>query len=91
MSTTVIRMKQFVTPAQCSELNAWVDHAVQNKWLDLGLNRGSGWTYKDRLTTRAYGDRFEYPPIVYPGARPDVGAGRTGRTVIGHGAHDSHV
>jgi len=65
MNTTVIRMKQFVTPAQCGELNAWVDYAVQNKWLDLGLNRGSGWTYKDRLTTRAYGDRFEYPPIVY--------------------------
>ena len=58
-------MKQFVTPAQCSELNAWVDHAVQNKWLDLGMRQGLGWSNKNRLTTRAYGDRFEYPQIVY--------------------------
>jgi hypothetical protein len=61
----VIRKKHFVTSTQCNELNAWVDQAVQNKWLDKGMSRGSGWTYKYRLTTRAYGDRFEYPQVVY--------------------------
>lgn len=61
----VIRIKQFVTPAQCDELNAWVGQAVQNKWLDLGMTQGTKLVYKDRLTTRAYGNRFEYPQIVY--------------------------
>jgi hypothetical protein len=61
----VIRIKQFVTPSQCGELNAWAELAVKNKWLDLGTDRGSGWTYEKRLTTRPYGDRFEYPQIVY--------------------------
>lgn len=61
----VIRKKNFVTSTQCNELNTWVDQAVQNKWLDAGISRGSGWSYKDRLTTRAYGDRFEYPQVVY--------------------------
>jgi len=65
MSQTVLRKKQFLTQAQCDELNAWVEEAVERKWLDFGISIGSGWCYKDRLTTRAYGGRFEYPEIVH--------------------------
>jgi hypothetical protein len=46
-------------------MNDWVNLGVGSKWLDEGISRGSGWAYKDRLTTRAYGDRFEYPQVVY--------------------------
>jgi len=65
MSQTVLRKKQFLTQAQCGELNAWVEEAVERKWLDFGVSRGSGWCYKDRLTTRGYGHRFTYPQIVH--------------------------
>jgi hypothetical protein len=64
MSQTVLRKKQFLTQAQCNELNAWVEEAIERKWLDLGVTRGSS-SYKDRLTTRFYGGRFEYPKIVH--------------------------
>lgn len=57
--------RQFLALAECEALNAWVDEGVEKKWLDVGISRGSGWTYKDRLTTRNYGDRFEYPPLVH--------------------------
>ena len=46
-------------------MNAWVNRGVENKWLDAGISRGSVWSYKDRLTTRGYGDRFDYPAIVH--------------------------
>jgi hypothetical protein len=65
MSQTVLRIKQFLTQAQCNELNVWVGEAVKYKWLDCGVSRGSRWEYEDRLTTRAYGYRFEYPKIVH--------------------------
>jgi len=65
MSQTVLRKKQFLTQAQCDELNAWVLEAVARKWLDLGTSRGAHWQYDKRLTTRPYGYRFEYPEAVY--------------------------
>jgi len=65
MKQTILRRKQFITQAQCDELNAWVRKAVDHKWLDLGVSRGSRWEYEGRLTTRNYGHRFEYPKIVH--------------------------
>ena len=65
MNPHIVRKKQFITQTQCHELNAWVNLAIQNKWIDLGISRGSGWTYKGRLTTRNYGNRFQYPQIVH--------------------------
>jgi len=61
----IIYQRQFLDHAVCEALNAWVDEGVKEKWLDVGMSRGSGWAYKDRLTTRNYGNRFEYPPAVY--------------------------
>ena len=65
------RHKNFLTPDECAALNAWVDKAVENKWLDLGLTVRSldsdikllDYEYKKRVTSRMYGSRFEYPDI----------------------------
>jgi hypothetical protein len=64
MAEILIR-RQFLNLAQCEVLNAWVDEGVDKNWLDAGISRGSGWAYKDRLTTRNYANQFEYPPLVY--------------------------
>ena len=61
--------RNFLSPAECAELNAWVDLGVANKWLDAGVDRGSDWSYTNRLSTRRYGDRFVYPPLVEQIAR----------------------
>lgn len=61
----VLVFKDFLKQNECCELNTWVEYAVKNKYLDCGISRGSGWEYKNRLTTRNYGDRFNYPKIVY--------------------------
>ena len=65
MNPDIFRKKQFITQAQCEELNAWVNLAVENKWLDSGRNTTASWNMTTRLTTRVYGHRFEYPQIVY--------------------------
>ena len=65
MNPHIVRKKQFITQAQCDELNAWVNVAIQNKWLDMGRGENASWNMSSRLTTRAYGNRFEYPEIVY--------------------------
>jgi hypothetical protein len=57
------RHKNFLSLEDCAALNAWVDEGVQNKWLDVGINKGDT-QYTKRLTNRMYGDRFEYPPFV---------------------------
>jgi hypothetical protein len=57
------RHKKFLTPDECLTLNSWVTEAVKNKWVDVGISRGSG-NYEKRFTSRLYGDRFEYPQIV---------------------------
>jgi len=62
---TVLIIPNFLSEAECSQLNEWVFLGVKNKWLDLGSSRSLGWEYKDRLTTRNYGNRFEYPTLVY--------------------------
>lgn len=57
------RHKNFLTPEECSVLNAWVDEGVEKKWLDLGISDGNH-AYTKRVTSRLYGYRFEYPQIV---------------------------
>lgn len=61
----IIIQRQFISLAECEAMNAWVDEGVEKKWLDVGVSRGSGWAYKDRLTTRNYGNRFVYPQVVH--------------------------
>lgn len=65
MHQAVLRKKHFLTQTQCDELNAWVREGIERKWLDFGASTTSGWNYGNRLTTRNYGGRFEYPEIVH--------------------------
>lgn len=58
------RVKNFFTPAECEELNAWCDMGVANKWLDSGLSRAKP-GQKHRVTSRFYSDRYEYPKLVH--------------------------
>jgi hypothetical protein len=60
----VDRVKNFITQAECDALNAWADEAADKKWMDSGLLINGVRDEKRRLTTRFYGDRFEYPPLV---------------------------
>jgi len=60
----VLIFENFLDIETCKQLNDWVDLGVQNKWLDKGVDRGNGWTYTKRFTTRNYGDRFSYPSVV---------------------------
>lgn len=63
---TIFVIKNFLSIDECNTLNAWVETAVQNKWLDNGLSMPDAtWTETKRLTTRPYGDRFDYSPEVY--------------------------
>jgi hypothetical protein len=61
----VLVKKNFITADDCLKLSSWVDVGVENKWLDKGVSRGSQWEYGKRLTTRNYGDRFEYPSVAH--------------------------
>jgi hypothetical protein len=65
MNPHIVRKKQFISQAQCVELNTWVNLAITNKWLDLGRGENASWNMNSRLTTRQYGHRFEYPQIVH--------------------------
>lgn len=63
------RYKNFLSLEECYILNSWVDEGVEKKWLDLGITRGKNhsereWNYTKRVTSRLYGERFEYPQIV---------------------------
>jgi len=57
------RHKNFLSSEDCAALNAWVDEAVKNKWIDAGISKGNN-NYTKRFTSRLYADRFEYPQIV---------------------------
>lgn len=58
------RIKNFVTPQECDELNAWVYRGVEQGWLDAGINTGTDAPRTTRrLTTRFYGHRFETPEV----------------------------
>ena len=56
-------VKNYLTPQECATLNAWVDEAVKNKWLDKGIDPHS-LENNVRVTSRMYGDRFVYPQLV---------------------------
>jgi hypothetical protein len=53
----------FATYEEINLLNNWVELGVKQKWLDLGISKGVQCT--NRLTSRFYGDRFEYPEAAY--------------------------
>jgi hypothetical protein len=61
----ILIFKGFASSQECKALNQWVNLGVDNRWLDFGLGFGSRWTYDKRLTTRNYGDRFEYPTVAH--------------------------
>lgn len=52
----------FLSQDECDVLNAWVYEGVKNKWLDKGICTGK--STDKRLTSRLYGQRFEYPKEV---------------------------
>jgi len=52
----------FITQEECALLNAWAYEGVVKKWLDVSIS--SGKLTNKRLTSRLYGDRFEYPKEV---------------------------
>jgi hypothetical protein len=62
---SVIIIKDFLDKNICDQLNNWVDWGVKNKWLDKGMAGDSNWNYSGRFTTRNYGNRFDYPKVVY--------------------------
>ena len=55
----------FVNQSEIFEMNSWVEQGVANKWLDFGSVYLKNNKTDKRLTTRACGDRFDYPDIVY--------------------------
>lgn len=59
----VERVKNFITQAECDALNAWVDEAAVKNWMGKGRDAVGFWGEPTRLTTRFYGDRFDYPPL----------------------------
>jgi len=59
----VLVVKNFLSFSECEELNFWVDEGVKNKYLDFGRSRGE--MISQRLTTRMYAERFDYPKLVY--------------------------
>jgi hypothetical protein len=63
MAIRLEQHKNFITPHECAELNAWVDIGVVKKWLDVGISRGAG-NYTKRVTSRFSATRYEYPEIV---------------------------
>lgn len=61
----LIVSRDFLSSQECEALNDWVNTAVENKWLDVGRTEDAKWSYANRLTTRQYGNRFEYPAVVH--------------------------
>ena len=52
----------FATQEEINALNEWTQLGVKNKWLDIGYCIEK--PKVNRLTSRMYGNRFEYPKIV---------------------------
>lgn len=53
----------FATQDEIDALNEWAELGVKNQWLDVGISSGNH-KYTKRLTSRLYGNRYEYPQIV---------------------------
>jgi len=65
MRNIVTVIPNFITPQECAELNMWVEKATELKWMDYGITTDRT-VYKNRVTTRFYGNRFEkYPDLAY--------------------------
>jgi len=60
----VLLAPKFIDEKTCEALNAWVDEGIEKKWLDKGYTPSGGWACEKRVTSRPYGDRYEYPPVV---------------------------
>jgi len=59
------RHKNFLLPEECAQLNAWVDEATTKNWMAAGIDaQGQTYDSNKRVTTRFYGNRFEYPQLV---------------------------
>jgi hypothetical protein len=61
----VLLKKNFLTSQECKQLNNWVIEGISKNWLDTTFDGDNGFGYKKRISTRAYGSRFEYPEIAY--------------------------
>jgi hypothetical protein len=61
----VLIIPNFIDSIFCESMNFWVDTGVKNKWLDNGRSINNNWSYNKRLTTRIYGDRFDYDNVIY--------------------------
>lgn len=64
MNQVIIKNK-FLNQYDCLLMNEWVEEGIKNKWLDCAFILNKGWVSEKRKTTRFYGDRFDYPEIVY--------------------------
>ena len=51
--------KNFISPKECEILNSWVHQGISKKWLDTGISVGK--KESNRLTSRMYSNRYEYP------------------------------
>lgn len=65
MQDQVVIIKNFINKEICNELNKWVEEGVNKNWLDKGKSVDVGWNCEKRLTTRNYGNRFQYPKIAF--------------------------
>ena len=59
-------IKNFLSPEEIAGLNAWADEGVQKRWLDIGAaDMANTPTTRDtRVTSRLYGNRYEYSNLV---------------------------
>lgn len=62
MVARIVVVRNFITKDEVNELNRWAELGVAKKWLDNGIN--SQGFISNRLTSRMYGHRFNYPSIV---------------------------
>lgn len=57
--------KNFITPEECAELNAWVDEGLKKNWLGNGYDRSkTAWACTTRKNTRQVTGNFKYTDIV---------------------------
>lgn len=60
----ILIKKNFISQPEMDELNTFVDESIERKVIGPGISRGE-FNYSKRYTSRFYGQKFEYPNIVY--------------------------
>lgn len=76
VGSSLLLIRNFISPQEAQSLNDFVDAGTISGFLDKGMTGedtfdngtlvpAGHWGYSKRLTTRNYGDRFEYPELVY--------------------------